>query len=302
MRQRAQEPFRIGGAGGLPDLFVSGIPLAIAQVVAGVGAEQHAHLRHQREAGADIGRIGAGQRHPVHADSAALRIVEPLDQLEDRALARARRPDDGDGLARLDFKREIPQRRSLGARGIAEGYIAEAEAAARRFGQAFGAGRGRDFGLGFEQFSEPARRTRAAQQIAIDFGERAERTGHKAAGDDESGDRAAGNLARRHRQRAAPHHQHDPAEYQQNHHRRHAGAQQDAATGGVEGAFDHACKPLALALFLAEALHDLHRREHLGDIGADIGDAILAGARDGADLAPEIDDRRDHQRNADQQP
>jgi hypothetical protein len=92
-----------------------------------------------------------------------------------------------------------------------------------------------------------------------------------------------------------------PAEHQQDHHRGHRRAQQDAPPRGLEGVFHHPGKALTLAPLLPEALDDLHRREHLGDIGADIGDAILAAARNRADAPPEIDDRGDHQRNADEQ-
>ena len=59
--------------------------------------------------------------------------------------------------------------------------------------------------------------------------------------------------------------------------------------------------PLTLALLLPEALDDLHRREDFGDIGTDVRDPVLTGARNRADLASEEHDRRDHQRDADQQ-
>jgi hypothetical protein len=52
-----------------------------------------------------------------------------------------------------------------------------------------------DLGLG-QQFGEPLRRAGAAQQVAIDFGQRAERAGEQSAGEHEGGDRAAGHPAR----------------------------------------------------------------------------------------------------------
>ena len=45
------------------------------------------------------------------------------------------------------------------------------------------------------------------------------------------------------------------------------------------------------AFFLVEPLDDLHRRQHFGDHCPDIGDAVLAGARDLAQAPPEQRDR-----------
>ena len=57
---------------------------------------------------------------------------------------------------------------------------------------------------------------------------------------------------------------------------------------------------LALAALLVERLDDLHRAEHFAGDRADVGDAVLALGRYGADLAPEDDDRDDDERNAEQ--
>ena len=105
--QFAQEIGGIGGFGRLPDRFVAGIPIAIAQVVARARGKQHPFLRDDCDAAADLGRIDRRQRHPVQLDGAGLRIIKPLGQLEQRGLARARRADDGDRFPRFDGQRKI---------------------------------------------------------------------------------------------------------------------------------------------------------------------------------------------------
>jgi hypothetical protein len=58
-------------------------------------AEDRGVLRHERDVTAKLRRIGVGQVHAVERHRAGLRVVEPQDQVEDRALARAGRTDDG---------------------------------------------------------------------------------------------------------------------------------------------------------------------------------------------------------------
>ncbi len=286
--QAFEELRRIGSPGGLPQLFVGGIPGAVADVVARIGAEQHAVLRDHGDPLAHRVRVGAGQRHAVEADSARLRIVKPLGELEDRRFTRPRGTDDGDGLARFHLEREIRQRRDFRPGRVAEGDVAERKAATRRHRQrlrAFGCGHG---GALMQQLGDPAGRARAAQQIAIDLGKRTEGARDQACGQDESGDRPAGDRALRHRRGAPPDQHGDPTKDEQDDDRGHRGADQDPAARHGEGPFDRGPEPGALALLLVEALDDLHRREDFGHHGADIRDPVLAGAADGAQPPPEI--------------
>ena len=64
---------------------------------------------------------------------------------------------------------------------------------------------------------------------------------------------------------------------------------------------DRVGEALGLAPLLVEGLDDLHRAEHFAGDRADVGDAVLARARDGADAAAEDGDRDDHERDAEQQ-
>ena len=175
--------------------------------------------------------------------------------------------------------------------------MVERQRAARRHRQ-----RGRvvglaDAGAGEQQFLHAGAGAGGAHEIAIDLGQRAERAGDDGGGEHEGGDGAAGQPARDDVERALPQHQGDGAEDQRDDDRGHAGAQPDAALGGVEGGFDRGAEPCRLAVFLGKGLDDLDGAEHLGDHRTDAGDAILAGFRHVADPAPEPDDRQDGDRD-----
>ena len=167
-------------------------------------------------------------------------------------------------------------------------------------GKADRVGRRADVGLGVEQFVQPLGRAGGAQQVAIDFGQRAERAGEQPAVKHERGDRAAGHAARGDVDRALPDDHRDRAEHQEDDDRGHDRAQQDAPLGGREDALDRVGEARRLAPLLVERLDDLHRAEHFAGDRADVGDAVLAAGRDRAHAAAEEDDRPDDQRHAEQ--
>ena len=98
--------------------------------------------------------------------------------------------------------------------------MVEADRAARRLGQRDRVGGRRDLRLILEQFAQPLGGAGGAQQIAIDFAQRAERAGDEHAGRDERQQRARRDDARRHRAQRRPHSKREPAEQQADHHRR----------------------------------------------------------------------------------
>ena len=51
----------MGVARGRPQLLVARVPIAVAQIVARAGGEDHRVLRHHRDALADVGRIGVAE-------------------------------------------------------------------------------------------------------------------------------------------------------------------------------------------------------------------------------------------------
>ena len=61
--------------------------------------EQNVFLQHDADLAAQPRRIGEAEVHPVDQHSAGLGHVEPLDELGQGALARARRADDAEHLA-----------------------------------------------------------------------------------------------------------------------------------------------------------------------------------------------------------
>ena len=65
--------------------------------------------------------------HAVDGDAARIDVVEAVEQVGDRGLARAGRADEGDFLPRLCIERNVPQNRL--ARDIAEGHIVELDIA-----------------------------------------------------------------------------------------------------------------------------------------------------------------------------
>src|SRR3546814_1079705 len=87
LRQLAQERLGVGGARRLPQFLGGCGPVAVAQIVARRGGEDHRFLRHHRDARADGGGVGGGQRHAIEADLARLRVVEALGELEEGRLA-----------------------------------------------------------------------------------------------------------------------------------------------------------------------------------------------------------------------
>ena len=227
------------------------------------------------------------------------RIVEALEQLEQRRLAGARGADHRHRLAGADVEREIGERGAVRAGGIAEGDPVEGERALGRLGKRRGAGGGRDVGLLVEQLGKAAGRARGAQQVAIDFGERAERAGDEARGEHERHDRSAREPAGGDIGHRGPYDQRDRREQRADHQRRHDRAQAEAALARLEGAGDGTLEALGLALLLPEGLDDAHRAQRLGSDRADIGHPVLAGARELPHPAAQPDDRQDGDRDAD---
>ena len=169
--KRAQELLGIGVARRLPQLVLARVPIAVAQIVA------RARRRRSRVSCGTMAmrwRTSAGSASrrstPSSRTRPALRIVEALGELEDRRLARARRPDHREPLARLHGQAEIVQRRRLAA--ASDSGRSHARTRARR-AAARAASRARPArGCPARRRAvrdEPLRRAGGAQQVAIDF-------------------------------------------------------------------------------------------------------------------------------------
>ncbi|PAV70022.1 hypothetical protein WR25_20171 [Diploscapter pachys] len=301
LRQRAQEFRGVGRLRRGPQLVVARLPPAIAQIVARAGAEDHRILRHHRHLRAHCGGIGFAQVDAVEQHAARGGIVEAFGELEQRRLARARGADHRHRFARADGERQVVDRRRIGARRIMEAHPLERERPRHRHGQGDRSGGSGDLGRLAQQFGNAARRARAAQQVAIDFGQRAERARDDAARHDEGEHAAARQAPGGDVGDALPHDQHDRPEDEADHDRGHHCAQRDAALRGGEGRVHRRAEARRLARFLTECLHDLHRAQRFGHQRADIGDPILRDARMRADAAAEDGDGQHDERNAKQQ-
>ncbi len=95
----AHESIHVRDPGGLVDLLVGGIRIAVPQVVADRAAEQPGVLQHHADVGAELVAREAGDVTPVEGDPTRVELVEPHDEVHERRLARTGRADDGDGLA-----------------------------------------------------------------------------------------------------------------------------------------------------------------------------------------------------------
>ena len=176
---------------------VARVPIAVAQIVARARGEDHRFLRHHRDALANVGGIGVAQVDAVeqHAPAAAGRrsarragrwssCPRPTDR-RPRAARAAR-------TARVkSFSADVSRPRRIVEGDVLERRARRAPARAASSGSA-GA---RMSGSACEQFGQALGCARGAQQVAIDFGQVAERAGEKAAVEHEGGDRAAGHPA-----------------------------------------------------------------------------------------------------------
>ena len=194
------------------------------------------------------------------------------------------------------------QRRLVGPGGIMEMDVAEAQPRALvAGGQGDRRGRGANVGLGGHQFAQPARSARAAQQVAPAFRQRSERARDQPAGQDEGGDAAARQSPGGDIDGAQPHDARDRAEDQGEGDRGHGRAQQDALARGGETALDRRRETRRLALLLAKGLDDLHCAQDFGRGAADVGQPVLAGARQGPHAPAKADQHQQDDGNAQQQ-
>ena len=173
--------------------------------------------------------LAAGDVDAVDDDAAGRRIVEAQQQLERRALAGARRTDEGDVLARSDVEREAVEReRSRAARDTGRKHPRSGCDLAPEWKRLRIRGRD-DRGRRIAQLDEPLHRAGCALHFAPHFAERRRRNGHIDGVDQELAQFAAGHLVRKDPMRALPEHERDRAE---DHHRSDSGQRSRARVCG----------------------------------------------------------------------
>ncbi len=128
------------GAGGRLDLLHAGVRPGVGDVGGDRVVEQERLLRDQGDPAPQGGQRRLAHVSPVHGDPATGGIVEPRRQVQQRALARARRPHQGDDLAPPDVKADVAQHPRAVAVGKAHPlerqclHIAAQRLCARRIG------------------------------------------------------------------------------------------------------------------------------------------------------------------------
>ena len=215
-------------------------------------------------------------------------------------LARARRPDQRDPLARPDGEGQVLHRRRLRRAGIGEGHALEGDRATRRLGHRRRP-RGRDDQRrDGEQFGDPSRRPGRRRHLAPHLRQFPERGRGQHCEQDELGQEPAAHLARQHVMRAKPQHEDDAAEGERHGDRDQERPCRRRAARGLVGALDRPPEPRRAPLFGAEGLHGADRPEALGREGGGVGQLILRVARALAHDPARGDQRRSDNRNGDQ--
>ena len=99
--ERVDEAVDVGDLGGLEDLGVGGVGVAVAEVLPDRVSEQPGVLEHHAELRPQLPAGDGRDVVPVEGDPASVELVEPQQQVDQRRLAGPGRSDDGHRLARL---------------------------------------------------------------------------------------------------------------------------------------------------------------------------------------------------------
>ena len=118
---------RIGELGGPDALFVGGVQFAVANVIHDRAGEQIGLLKHDPEGMPQIGLGDLVDVDAVVADLAVGNIIEPVDEVRDRGLARAGSAHKGDLLPGMGIERHVMQHGL--ARHIAKVHILHGDVA-----------------------------------------------------------------------------------------------------------------------------------------------------------------------------
>ncbi|MNV31990.1 hypothetical protein D3C71_1233140 [compost metagenome] len=276
-----------GGTCGCHDFFVCRLGAPVADVVHGRCRENHGVLRHGARVQAQGFQAQLADVHTVEADGTlglalclGVHVVKALQQLEHRGFARAAGAHQRHRFARRQVKRKVLQRGLVGARGVVEPHVLKLHLQPpfrhRQFLRRDRVYHGRS---GREQFHQPLRGARSAQQIAIDLAQHGHGTGQQDHIHHGLPQMPGCHLARQHRLRAPV----QPPEQQCGVCNDDEGHEKGAGPGALDGDLERVLGGLheagGLARFCRVALHHRHGIEHLGRDGAGIGHPVLAVAR-----------------------
>src|SRR6266852_7957654 len=161
--QFQDEVVRAGERGGGDDTLHRHRRIGERNIVAHRGVEQHVFLQHDSDLPAQPGNIRYGEIDAIDRDPPALRHIETLDKLGERALARTRRTDDAHHLARRYVEADVVPH--LGAvDAVPEGDMLEDDVDADRR-QCSPRGAERRFRHGVEDIAQPGNRQAGLVEI-----------------------------------------------------------------------------------------------------------------------------------------
>src|SRR5450759_4050286 len=199
--------------------------------------------------------------------------------MEDRALAGARRSDQGELLAGLDRKRQAVEHRRFGSRRIGKAHVAERHLATRRFWQGKRLWRRLDLRLDPENLEQPLGRAGGLRDLAPHLAQFAEPASGEHGIEHELREPSGRNTLRQHVLRADPQHHHDAGEYQEDRNRGEHGARPGGAARSLIGLLDRRTETSGRQQLVGEGLQRAHRAEQFAGIAGGVGERILRRAR-----------------------
>jgi hypothetical protein len=247
-----------------------------------------------------IRRLHLARIDAVDAHRADLRIIEAQQQREDGRLAGARRADERDALARRDAQREVAQRGDARARRVVEAERVELDRARRPCGRHHRRRRGDDLRRGREQLHQALGRTRGALQFAPHFRDRAGAGGDDHRIEDERRELAGAQAPGEDIVAADPEDDADGAEGDEDHRADQERLLPDARQRHVVGRLGVAREGGAVGVLVRIRLRGADLVDRLVDVGGDVGDAVLAGARQTPHAAAEDEDGNEGRGHAEQ--
>ena len=163
---RARTDRRRSARAAASDLLLGRAGVAVGDVVADRAAEQPGVLQHHADRAAQLGARHLRDVDAVERDRAGVDLVEAHEQVDERRLARAGRPDDGDRLAGLRDEREVFDQRLV--RLVAERDVLERDLAAHGGRAPGGRGVGRCSSASSNSNTRSAEATPDCSMLAID--------------------------------------------------------------------------------------------------------------------------------------
>ena len=269
------EFMRGGGFGGSFDLCIRRVRATKADVVARGGGKDDRVLRHQRDMTTEGIAHQRCQRHTVQTHLARLRIVKPLNHLDNRGLARPRRADEGNRFTRLNGQVHLIQRRCIRPRRIGERDIIKRQLTAHRFRQGLRLHRVAHAIVGLQQLHQTLRCACGTLQLAPDFRERRDRACHHHRVDHKLHQGALAHGAKAHIIRPDPQHADNAGKHQKDHNHSEPRPRLDAPFGHLIRGLGHLREMLAAQILMGKGLHGLHRAQSLARIARRSGDPVL---------------------------